>query len=622
MTGEPGSRTAPLRPSDPERLGRYELLGRLGEGGMGTVYLARAADGKLVALKVVRADVLDDEFRRRFRSEVNRARQVPPFCTAEVLDADPDHERPYLVVEYVDAPNLSTVVEERGPLSPANLHSFAIGVATALTAIHGAGVIHRDLKPSNVLLAPGSPKVIDFGIARAVEPTSRHTDTNQMLGTVAYMAPERFGPDAGTEITQAADVFAWGAVVAYAGTGRTPFAADSPPVIAARILTQPPNLTGLVPPIRDLVERALSKTPTERPTARELLDLLLGATSDRSPELAAALDRQPALRVAAEEAQAATEPHASRHLTAAAAPAYLADVAAGETEPAARVAPAAGDETPALAAIGFCEPAPAAPPVAPTRGGRSGRIAVLAVALAVLVTSLTVAGVATGVLPLGRIGGPSAGGASPSATGATASAAPSAPAASPTVVSPPPSKVVLLDPLTEPSLWPTRDEPVQLATCGYDGGLVVTRGKQGPYRCRGPMDQYTDFIFSVDVRLLTEGSCAGMWFRFAQNAGYLARICPEGFYVATHGVNDAAEVTVLRTMPFITPIALDTKTRIAITVRGSSIALDRDGYRIGELTDATFAQGRIVLGIYPELTEHQPPFEVAFTNVEVRAITG
>jgi hypothetical protein len=585
---------------------------------MGTVYLARGGDGKLVALKVVRADVLDDEFRRRFRSEVNRARQVPPFCTAEVLDADPDHERPYLVVEYVDAPSLSTVVGERGPLSPANLHSFAIGVATALTAIHGAGVIHRDLKPSNVLLAPGSPKVIDFGIARAVEPTSRHTDTNQMLGTVAYMAPERFGPDAGTEITQAADVFAWGAVVAYAGTGRTPFAADSPPVIAARILTQPPNLAGLVPPIRDLVERALAKVPTERPTARELLDLLLGATSDRSPELAAALDRQPALRVAAEEAQAATEPHASRHLTAAAVPSYLADVAAGATE-AAGVVPSASDDTPALAAIGFSERTPVAPPA--RGGGRAGRIAVLAVALAVLVTSLTVAGVATGVLPLDGAGGPSAGGVTPSATGPSPSSAPSTPAASPTIVSPPPSKVVLADPLTEPGLWPTREEPVQLATCDYDGGLVVTRGKAGPYRCRGPMDPFTDFIFSVDVRLVTEGSCAGMWFRFAQNAGYLARICPEGFYVATHGVNDAAEVTVLRTMPFTTPIALDTKTRIAITVRGSSIALDRDGYRIGELTDTKFTEGRVVLGIYPEVTEHQPPFEVAFTKVEVRAIT-
>ncbi|GLI02490.1 serine/threonine protein kinase [Phytohabitans aurantiacus] len=611
MKGEAGSRTAPLRPSDPARLGRYELLGRLGEGGMGTVYLARGADGKLVALKVVRADVLDDEFRRRFRSEVNRARQVPPFCTAEVLDADPDHERPYLVVEYVDAPSLSTVVSERGPLSPANLHSFAIGVATALTAIHGAGVIHRDLKPSNVLLAPGSPKVIDFGIARAVDPTSRHTDTHQMLGTVAYMAPERFGPDSGTDVTQAADVFAWGAVVAYAGTGRTPFAADSPPVIAARILTQPPNLTGLVPPIRDLVERALAKTPTERPTARELLDLLLGATSDRSPELAAALDRQPDLRVAAEEAQAATEPHASRHLTAVAVPGYLADVAAGATEAA---GPATEAETPV-------SPAPTVPAPPPARSGRAGRIAVVAVALAVLVTSLTVAGIAAGVLPLEKTGSPPAG-ATPSATASTPSGAPSTPAAPPTIVSPPPSKVVMADPLTKPGLWPTREEPGQLATCDYEDGLVVTRGKQGPYRCRGPMDPFTDFIFSVDVRLRTEGTCAGMWFRFAQNAGYLARICPEGFYVATHGVNDAAEVTVLRTMLFATPIPLDTKTRVAITVRGSSIALDRDGYRIGELSDTTFTEGRVVLGIYPEITEHQPPFSVAFTNVEVRTITG
>jgi len=198
-------RTSPLRPHDPRRLGPYELLSRLGEGGMGTVYLARKKGSEVhVAVKVVRLDLAhDDEFRRRFRSEVARARQVPPFCTAEVLDADPDHDRPYLVVEYVDGPTLAHVVDERGPLTAANLHSVAIGVATALTAIHGAGVIHRDLKPGNVLLAPGSPKVIDFGIARAFEATSQHTRTDQMVGTVAYMAPEQAAGE--VQLTPAAD---------------------------------------------------------------------------------------------------------------------------------------------------------------------------------------------------------------------------------------------------------------------------------------------------------------------------------------------------------------------------------------------------------------------------------
>ncbi|MFF3853187.1 serine/threonine protein kinase [Micromonospora sp. NPDC002575] len=267
-----------LRPGDPARLGGYELLGRLGDGGMGSVFLARSPQGRRVAVKVVRPELShDDEFRARFRSEVNRARQVPPFCTAEVLDADPDHDPPYLVVEYVEGPSLAQLLQEHGPLGAAQLHGIAVGVATALTAIHGAGVIHRDLKPANVLVAPGGIRVIDFGIARAFEATSQHTRTNQMVGTVSYMAPERLDTSSGQPAGPAADIFAWGALVAHAATGRNPFGGDSATAIAMRILTQPPDLTGLGGPLRELVSRALEKDPAARPTARELLDELLTA---------------------------------------------------------------------------------------------------------------------------------------------------------------------------------------------------------------------------------------------------------------------------------------------------------------------------------------------------------
>ena len=271
-------RVKPLLPTDPHRLGHYRLLGRLGSGGMGVVYLAETPGRTLVAVKLVHSMYAgDQEFLGRFRSEINRARQVPAYCTAEVLDADVDHWPPYLVVEYVDGPSLSEVVEERGPLIGRKLHSVAVGVATALTGIHGAGVIHRDLKPDNVLLPPGSPKLIDFGIAKAFEATSRHTRTDQFVGTVAYMAPERFDNGPGMELTPAADVFAWGCIVAYAATGRTPFQGDTPTVTAARILTQPPYLDGIQEPLRGLIERALAKEPVDRPTAQEILDALSAA---------------------------------------------------------------------------------------------------------------------------------------------------------------------------------------------------------------------------------------------------------------------------------------------------------------------------------------------------------
>src|SRR4051812_4620485 len=253
---------------------------------MGIVYLGLDGAGRYVAIKLVHSALADNPvFRARFRSEVERARQVPAFCTAEVLDADLDHEPPYLVVEYVDGPSLAEVVAERGPLSSANLHSVAVGVATALTGIHGAGVIHRDLKPENVLLAPGSPKVIDFGIARAFEATSNHTSTGQMVGTVSYMAPERFSARPGTALTSAADIFAWGCVIAFAGTGHTPFQGDSPEATAARILTQPPYLDGLIEPLRGFIESATAKDPADRPTARELLDMLVGGLSPAGPRV-------------------------------------------------------------------------------------------------------------------------------------------------------------------------------------------------------------------------------------------------------------------------------------------------------------------------------------------------
>ncbi|BBH70135.1 hypothetical protein ACTI_68200 [Actinoplanes sp. OR16] len=252
------------------------MLRRLGQGGMGTVFLAEAPGPRHVAVKVIRPEYAHEEhYRARFRSEVSRARQVPPFCTAEVLDADPDHETPYLVVEYVDGPSLDEVVRENGPLTGGSLHGVAVGVATALAAIHGAGVIHRDLKPRNVLFALGTPKVIDFGIARPLEPTSFHTRAEEVVGTLAYMAPERLDPATDRLLTPAADVFAWGAVVTFAGTGRTPFGGDSPGVTAARILTQPPRIGDLPPYLAQLVVAALDKEPANRPTAPELLDRLL-----------------------------------------------------------------------------------------------------------------------------------------------------------------------------------------------------------------------------------------------------------------------------------------------------------------------------------------------------------
>jgi serine/threonine protein kinase len=291
---------SPLRTSDPQHVGAYRLLGRLGEGGMGAVYLAEDQNRRRVAVKVIRPELArDPEFRARFRSEVKRARQVPPFCTAEVLDADADHATPYLVVEYVDGPSLADLIRDRGPLCGGNLHSLAMGVAIALAAIHDAGVVHRDLKPANVLLSPGTPKVIDFGIAKALDTTSQHTVPGQILGTIAYMGPERFDTATAATAGPATDVFSWGAVVAYAATGHTPFTPESLIATAAGVALPTPDLSGVPAPLRDLVARALRQHPDERPSAHDLLDALFTARYAGDSGVRADLEHRPELQRAA-----------------------------------------------------------------------------------------------------------------------------------------------------------------------------------------------------------------------------------------------------------------------------------------------------------------------------------
>ncbi|MER6832278.1 serine/threonine-protein kinase [Streptosporangium sp. NPDC000563] len=253
-------------------IGGYVLRRELGRGGMGVVHLAATPAGSLAAVKVIHPHLArDPAFRRRFDREVAAARRVARFCTAPVLDAGVEDGVAYLVTEYVRGPDLAQAVREQGPLTGANLEALAVGIATALHAIHGAGVIHRDLKPSNVLLSPLGPRVIDFGIAQLVDTESLASQA--ILGTPAFMAPEQVR---GEPLTPAADVYAWGGVIAFAGTGRLPFGGGSPSEVLYRIVNDGPNLEGLDESVRAVVERAMAKDPARRPSAQRLLDELVG----------------------------------------------------------------------------------------------------------------------------------------------------------------------------------------------------------------------------------------------------------------------------------------------------------------------------------------------------------
>ncbi|MEU7900800.1 protein kinase [Nonomuraea sp. NPDC049152] len=259
----------PLREGDPAAVGPYRLLGRLGAGGQGIVYLAQRRDARPVAVKVLR-DGLADE---RFAKEIDAARRVEPFCIAQVLDASLGG-RPYIVTEYVEGPSL----QQAGRHSGADLQRLAVATATALTAIHQAGIVHRDFKPANVLLGQGGPRVIDFGIARSVE--SGLTATSGIMGTPAYMSPEQL---AGARIGPATDVFAWGSVIVFAATGSPPFGEDSLPAVINRILHNEPQLGDLPQPLRTVVLGCLAKDPAHRPSMQDVLLRLLGGQDAGRP---------------------------------------------------------------------------------------------------------------------------------------------------------------------------------------------------------------------------------------------------------------------------------------------------------------------------------------------------
>ena len=270
---------SPLRDNDPRQLGEYRIVARLGRGGMGTVFKGEDPAGRPVAVKVINDELAEEpDFHERFRREVTAARRVRRFCTAPVLDARLDGEPLYVVTEFVDGPSLAEAVERDGPLHGGGLDGLAVGIATALGAIHDAGIVHRDLKPSNVLLSPTGPRVIDFGIARALDAVDGPTRTGQVVGTPSYIAPEILR---GEEVTPAADVFAWGCVVAYAGTGRAPFRDVTVPATMRRVLSEPPVLDGLDPALHDIVTAALDKDPRNRPTAKDLLARLTGGSEPR-----------------------------------------------------------------------------------------------------------------------------------------------------------------------------------------------------------------------------------------------------------------------------------------------------------------------------------------------------
>ncbi|MDT0345151.1 serine/threonine-protein kinase [Streptomyces litchfieldiae] len=268
MTESPGL-------GDWRQVGPYRLVGRLGRGGMGRVYLGRSPGGRLVAVKVVAEELAGDvEFRRRFALEVAAARGVGGFYTAQVVDADPDANPPWLVTAYIPGPSLQQAVAAHGPLPPNAIRVLGSGLAEGLAAIHASGVVHRDLKPGNVILAHDGPRVIDFGIARALDAVQHSTG---IFGTPGYMSPEQAR---GHPTGPASDIFSLACVLTYAATTHSPYGEGIPAVVLYRIIHEEPDLTDLPSELAPFIKACLARNPSQRPLVADALRYLTTSAAD------------------------------------------------------------------------------------------------------------------------------------------------------------------------------------------------------------------------------------------------------------------------------------------------------------------------------------------------------
>ena len=259
----------PLRRWDPERIGPYSIIGKLGAGAMGQVFLARSTAGRLVAVKTIRVELAEEPgYRARFAREVAAASRVSGVFTAAVIQADAEADLPWVATAYVPAPSLSTLVRRCGPLPVPAVRWLAAGCAEALQSIHGVGLLHRDVKPSNVLVAPTGPQVIDFGVARVAERVQL-TATRGSAGTPSYMAPEQARD--GTLVSSASDIFSLGATLVFAATGHPPYQGETSMDILVRLATEPPDLTGVPDELAALLTACLDRTPRNRPTEAAIL---------------------------------------------------------------------------------------------------------------------------------------------------------------------------------------------------------------------------------------------------------------------------------------------------------------------------------------------------------------